>query len=136
MRWLCTSRARNASAPTATSTSSSRTRGFRMRDGRQARQPAGPPPGWRAAGRGPYHLPPFLGIDGVSMHARTATSNALAALAALSLAAGCDTPTTMRTTNANPPAAGAPDAGRDILPFEATETTLANGLKVIVLPTG
>jgi hypothetical protein len=62
------------------------------------------------------------------MHARTATSTALAALAALSFAA-CDTPTPMRTTNAQPPAAGAADAGRDILPFEATETTLANGLR-------
>jgi zinc protease len=70
------------------------------------------------------------------MHARTATSTALAALAALSFAAACDTPTPMRTTNAQPPAAGAADAGRDILPFEATETTLANGLKVIVVPTG
>ena len=37
------------------------------------------------------------------------------------------------------PAAGAADArnnSRDILPFKATETTLANGLKVIVVPTG
>ena len=28
------------------------------------------------------------------------------------------------------------DASRDVLPFRATETTLANGLKVIVVPTG
>ena len=28
------------------------------------------------------------------------------------------------------------NAARDVLPFRATETTLANGLKVIVVPTG
>src|SRR6476469_8693588 len=28
------------------------------------------------------------------------------------------------------------NASRDVLPFRATETTLANGLKVIVIPTG
>jgi zinc protease len=67
------------------------------------------------------------------MHARTAIPTALAAL---SLAASCDTPTTMRTTNAPANSAQAADAGSDILPFAATEATLANGLKVIVVPTG
>ncbi len=33
-------------------------------------------------------------------------------------------------------AAQAPSRGQDILPFKATEKTLANGLKVIVVPTG
>ena len=32
--------------------------------------------------------------------------------------------------------AQAPGAMRNVLPFEATETTLANGLKVIIVPTG
>lgn len=32
--------------------------------------------------------------------------------------------------------AQAPGATRDVLPFKATETTLANGLKVIIVPTG
>ncbi len=34
------------------------------------------------------------------------------------------------------PASGGPGATPDVLPFRATETTLANGLKVIVVPTG
>ena len=34
------------------------------------------------------------------------------------------------------PAGGAGSTGRDVLPFKATETTLSNGLKVIVVPTG
>src|SRR5512134_527072 len=33
-------------------------------------------------------------------------------------------------------AAQAPSRGQDILPFKATEKTLANGLKVIVVPSG
>ncbi|HEY3380734.1 MAG TPA: pitrilysin family protein [Vicinamibacterales bacterium] len=37
---------------------------------------------------------------------------------------------------AQPPVAVAPKAAPDILPFKATETTLANGLKIIVVPTG
>ncbi|HVS17970.1 MAG TPA: pitrilysin family protein [Planctomycetota bacterium] len=66
------------------------------------------------------------------MHARTPI-----ALSALLLAASCESHTTMRTTSrTDAPAAAATDAGRDILPFEATETTFANGLKVIVVPTG
>jgi zinc protease len=37
---------------------------------------------------------------------------------------------------AQPPGAGRPPADSNILPFRAVETTLANGLKLIVVPTG
>src|SRR5712692_8899142 len=40
-----------------------------------------------------------------------------------------------KTKPASPPPRKAA-AGNDILPFKATEKTLANGLKVIVVPTG
>src|SRR6187397_1984849 len=48
---------------------------------------------------------------------------------ALALAAALSVP---MPGNAHTP----PAASRDVLPFAATEKTLANGLKVIVLPTG
>src|SRR5687768_6657860 len=40
------------------------------------------------------------------------------------------------TSRAPAPQARRPAASRDVLPFKATETTLPNGLKVIVVPTG
>src|SRR5687768_6113348 len=40
------------------------------------------------------------------------------------------------TSRAPAPQARRPAATRDVLPFKATETTLPNGLKVIVVPTG
>jgi zinc protease len=85
------------------------------------------------------------------MHTRS--SFTLAALL-LTLAASCGSPANMNsqtstastppTASASPsataasaaPRAPAAETGSDILPFKATETTLGNGLKVIVLPTG
>src|SRR4030095_16910320 len=45
---------------------------------------------------------------------------------------------TARTEGAQPasPSAARAQATADVLPFKATETSLANGLKVIVIPTG
>ena len=45
----------------------------------------------------------------------------------------------MTTTTNSTSAAASPaqkSESRDILPFKATEKTLANGLKIIVVPTG
>lgn len=68
------------------------------------------------------------------MHARPSTALALATLLA---GTGCESQSTMRTTSTSDQAtAASAPAGNDILPFQATETTLDNGLKVIVVPTG
>ncbi len=40
------------------------------------------------------------------------------------------------SAHAATPAPKGPEMSRDLLPFQATETTLPNGLKVIVVPTG
>ncbi len=53
----------------------------------------------------------------------------------LALAAGCGSPS-MKTSAAEDRAAPKAPEAADILPFEATETALENGLKVIVVPTG
>ncbi len=56
-------------------------------------------------------------------------------IALLALAAGCGSPA-MRTSATQDRAGPRAPQAADILPFEATETTLDNGLQVIVVPTG
>src|SRR5215813_6014416 len=47
----------------------------------------------------------------------------------LAMTMGCSAPSAQ-------PSGAAAAASKDVLPFKATETTLSNGLKVIVIPTG
>lgn len=56
-------------------------------------------------------------------------------LAAILLASIPMTATTQQKSSAKQPPKKAP-SGSDVLPFPATEKTLSNGLKVIVVPTG